>query len=186
MARIEIVEPEDASGRLKEIYDDLMEKRGKIAEIHKILSLNPECLRAHMDLYMKIMFGSSPLSRADREMMAVVVSATNGCDYCQAHHAQALMHFWKDENQVQTLKIDYRRAGLDDSQVALCRFAETVTREPTASEERDLSAELREAGFDDRAVLDATLVTAYFNFVNRIVLTLGVELEDDPGGYRYE
>jgi alkylhydroperoxidase family enzyme len=46
---------------------------------------------------------------------------------------------------------------------------------------------LRELGASDRAILDADLVIAYFNFVNRLVLGLGVELEDDEGkGYRYE
>lgn len=53
--------------------------------------------------------------------------------------------------------------------------------------DRRAQEELKEAGLDDRAILDAALVVGYFNFVNRIVLSLGVYLEQDEGqGYKYE
>lgn len=52
--------------------------------------------------------------------------------------------------------------------------------------EKDLSEELRQYGLSDSAILDATLVVSYFNFVNRMVLNLGVELEEDAGkNYKY-
>jgi len=76
MAYINVIEPEDADGELKQIYNNLIEKRGKLAEVHKIQSLNPESIVRHMDFYMTIMFGKSPLKRYQREMMAVVVSTT--------------------------------------------------------------------------------------------------------------
>ncbi|MDZ7659008.1 MAG: carboxymuconolactone decarboxylase family protein [Fodinibius sp.] len=61
-------------------------------------------MTAHMDLYMSIMFSKSPLSRAQREMMAVVVSVANDCEYCQQHHGQALNHYWKDRNRIKQLR----------------------------------------------------------------------------------
>ena len=88
MSRIKVIEPKEATGRLKEIYYDLIKKRGKLADVHKIQSLWPESIVAHMDLYMEIMFSKSELTRAEREMMAVVVSAVNGCEYiarCTTH-----------------------------------------------------------------------------------------------------
>ncbi len=51
---------------------------------------------------------------------------------------------------------------------------------------RVIDEALRATGMDDRGVLDATLVVSYFNFVNRMVLALDVELEEDAGGYRYD
>lgn len=57
--------------------------RGKLARIHKIQILNPDTIVKHTDLYMSIMFGRSPLGRAQREMMAVVVPAADDCEYCQ-------------------------------------------------------------------------------------------------------
>ena len=101
MPYIEVIEHAQAEGKLKEVYDHLLETRGKLAEVHKIQSLNPESIMNHMDLYMTIMFGQSPLKRYQREMIAVVVSAVNDCEYCQTHHGAALNHFWKDEAKVQ-------------------------------------------------------------------------------------
>jgi len=86
MANIKVISYEEATGKLKDIYDGLIEKRGKLADVHTILSLNPDTIIAHLELYSSIMFSHSPLTRAQREMIAVVVSAANGCSYCQQHH----------------------------------------------------------------------------------------------------
>jgi uncharacterized peroxidase-related enzyme len=187
MARIQVIEPEEATGELKAIYDELTGSRGKLAEVHKIQSLNPQSIRDHMNLYMTTMFARSPLSRAEREMMAVVVSARNRCAYCIAHHGAALDHFWKDPERVAKLaSLGSDLPGLSARERALCVYAREVTVDPASSCVEDALASLRRHGLDDRAVLDATLVTAYFNFVNRIVLSLGLELEEHAGGYKYD
>ncbi len=187
MAYIRIIEPEEAEGELKEIYDDLIQKRGKLAEIHKLQSLNPRSIVDHMDLYMTIMFGSSPLKRPQREMIAVMVSRENDCRYCQKHHGAALEHYWKDEGTVESFRQEPSSVELSHTDRALCEMARTLTRDPSSSKREAHIEELRSLGLSDRAVLDATLVVSYFNFVNRLVLGLGVELEADEGkGYVYE
>lgn len=186
MARIPIIEYKEATGRLLEIYKDIIQKRGKLAEIHKIQSLRPESIVKHMDLYMEIMFSKSELSRAEREMMAVIVSASNKCNYCISHHAEALNHYWKNHNKINTLVTDFNKVELNNRQVALCRFASWLTLQPGDFEEDQETNRLKNAGFTDSAILDATLVVAYFNFVNRIVLALGVEPDDaEIKGYKY-
>ena len=186
MSRIDVIEPDDAEGRLKEIYDGIARSRGKIAEVHKIQSLNPETIPNHMDLYLNVMFGKSPLKRYEREMMAVVVSRANECTYCQRHHMEALEHFWKNPDKTEQLRRDYREAELSSVDRALCDYAWALTVDPGAAERTDPTLVLRAQGLSDRAILDATLVVSYFNFVNRMVVGLGVELETDPGGYKYE
>ncbi|GAB4448623.1 MAG: peroxidase-related enzyme [Bacteroidia bacterium] len=182
MSYIKIIQPEEATGRLKEIYDNILSKRGKIAEVHKIQSLRPESILKHIDLYIEIMFSKSELTRAEREMMAVVVSATNQCEYCQIHHAEALLHYWKNKEKVELLRKDFRKIELSEREKALCEFAEKVTLHP---QNRNIDI-LKNVSLSDAAILDATLVVAYFNFVNRIVLTLGVHIESDMGkGYNY-
>lgn len=185
MSFIEIIEPEQAEGELKEIYEGLVRSRGKVAQVHKIQSLNPESITAHMDLYMSIMFGKSPLRRVHREMMAVVVSVANQCQYCTIHHLEAVQNYWKDDDRVRDLKNDYTTCQLSDKERALCDYAYKVTLAPHEANEAQYAANLRKAGFADREILDATLVISYFNFVNRMVLSLGVTLEDNPGGYKY-
>jgi len=186
MSFIDIIEPEEATGSLKEIYEDLEKKRGKLARIHKVQSLNPQTIVTHMDLYMSIMFSKSPLSRAQREMMAVVVSAENRCEYCQLHHGEALNHYWKDRKKVQQLREDYNKLDLDNLDARLCRLARKLTLKPgDIDEEKDVQP-LKNMGLSDRALLDAVLVVSYFNFVNRMVQGLGVETdEEEVQGYKY-
>lgn len=186
MPRINIIQPEEATGRLKEIYEHLEKQRGQIAEVHKMQSLRPESIVKHMDLYMEIMFSRSRLSRAQREMIAVVVSRANNCNYCATHHGSALQHYWKDAEKLKKLTANYREVDIPEGDMALCKYAEEVTLRSQNLEEEDPTASLKEMGFSDSAILDATLVVSYFNFVNRMVLCLGVEIEQDGGAdYKY-
>lgn len=185
MTRIKTIKPADSTGQLKEIYNGLMASRGKIAEVHKMHSLNPEALRSHMDFYMTIMFKKSPLKRAQREMLGVVVSVTNGCEYCRLHHSAALNFYWKDEEKMKALWVDYKTAGLEVADQLLCEYAILLTLEPASGRIGEIIQQLKNSGFSDLAIHDATLVIGYFNFVNRMVLGLGVEVENDYGGYKY-
>lgn len=185
MPYINTIQPEEATGELKEIYDNLSKTRGKIAEIHKIQSLNPDALTAHMDLYMAVMFGKSPLKRYQREMMGVVVSATNNCAYCINHHEQALLAYWKDEKKTKLLVDDRRELTLSDEDRMLCDLSELLTNNSLSTYQEEIQ-KLMDNGLSDRAVLDAVQVIAYFNFVNRMVLGLGVTFsEEEMKGYRY-
>ena len=186
MPYIPVIEHSEAEGALKVIYDDLVKTRGKLAEVHKIQSLNPQTIVNHMDLYMSIMFGRSPLKRYQREMLAVIVSASNKCPYCIVHHGEALKHFWKDQEKVDLLATNYEDLELSDLDKALCDYACKLTVTPDQVNDSLIDA-IRISGGTDRMVLDTALIISYFNFVNRMVLGLGVQLEDDGGaGYTYE
>ncbi len=186
MARIKVIEPGEATGRLKEIYDDITARRGKLAEVHKIQSLRPESIVSHMDLYLEVMFSGSDLTRSEREMMAVVVSVSNGCDYCRLHHAEALNHYWKDDGRISLFTADFTSAGLSENEMLLCRFAGELTLRPESFHKDSMIEDLRNAGLTDNAILDATLVVSYFNFVNRIVLAMGVECDpEELRGYNF-
>jgi uncharacterized peroxidase-related enzyme len=186
MPFINTIPYEDSENKLREIYDDVLKKRGKLAEVIKIQSLSPQSIVDHMNLYMTIMFGKSPLKRAQREMIAVVVSIANNCEYCKTHHSEALNHFWKDEVRLKQFEDDYHTANLTISEIAICDYAKTLTLNP--SEKRDMYINtLKEQGLDDRSILDLNLIVSYFNFVNRMVLGLGVNLESDGGkNYSYD
>jgi len=81
MAYIPYVPYEEASGLLKELYGVYGGKGGSVDNIIRIHSLNPRSMRDHVDLYAHLMRGRSPLSRIQREMLAVTVSAENNCFY---------------------------------------------------------------------------------------------------------
>ena len=186
MAWIEEIDIDEADGKLAAIYAELIEKRGKISNILKVHSLNPDALGSHLELYMTIMFGRSGLSRAEREAIAVVVSANNDCAYCVNHHAEALRHYIKDEEILSMLMTADGLETLEPRLSNIVRHAEKLTTAPGAMTESDLD-ELRVVGLDDSDILDLSLITAYFNFVNRLALGLGVDYTpEELGGYRDE
>jgi alkylhydroperoxidase family enzyme len=81
MAHIRLVEPGEASGALKREYDAAIARSGRVWNIVKTMSPNPAVLAASMVHYSRIMHGPSPLSRVQRELLAVVVSCINECRY---------------------------------------------------------------------------------------------------------
>ena len=185
MAWIQIIDEDDATGDLKTIYDDITQRRGKMSNIMRVHSLHPAAMQAHMDLYLKIMFSRSALRRADRELIATVVSASNGCPYCVNHHAEALNFYWKDEARVEQVKQDYRALDLPEKTRAMLDYAVKLTEAPSSVTEADVEA-MRRAGLADAAILDVNLITSYFNFVNRIAEGLGVAFDpEEMSGYKY-
>lgn len=81
MPWIRVIDESEADGALKKIYDAQAEKAGALANILKIHSLAPRTLSTHMALYEAVMHAPGDLSRAQREMIAVVVSSLNHCHY---------------------------------------------------------------------------------------------------------
>lgn len=78
---IQTVSEEEATGRVAQHYQAARERAGKVFQIIKIMSLRPAQLDASMAVYRAVMFGSSGLSRAEREMVATIVSSVNHCHY---------------------------------------------------------------------------------------------------------
>ncbi len=81
MPWINMIRENEAEGKLKELYDRLTIPEGVVDNILKIHSLNPPSLQGHYEFYKTIVKGKSGLSRAQREMIAVTVSAINKCHY---------------------------------------------------------------------------------------------------------
>lgn len=184
MSWIEEIDEEDAEGDLKEVYEEIVSSRGKLSNIMKVHSLNPGAMKAHMDMYMSVMFEDRSLPRKECEMIGVVVSEANGCSYCVNHHAEALKSYWEEE-RVQALKEGMEEVELDDREEKVVEYAYKLTVAPEKMGEEDVGS-LREAGLKDEEVLNVNLVVSYFNFVNRIALGLGVPFtEEEVEGYKY-
>ncbi len=81
MPYIDIIPLKRATGLLKKQYEAALARAGRIWGIVSIMSLNPRAMKVSLDFYKTLMYGPSPLSRGRREMLAVVVSATNHCVY---------------------------------------------------------------------------------------------------------
>ena len=174
------VPPEAARGELAAIYERIRAKssRGAVSELWRACGHDPRGLEAIHALYRSLMDDPAPLTRAQAELIAVVVSATNGCSYCVAHHGPKLALALGDPALARAVARDYREANLPARDRVLLDCAVALTCEPSERKLEDIER-LREYGFDDATIVKATEVASYYNLTNRIACALGVTLE--PG-----
>lgn len=175
MSLIQYIDEDRAQGDLAMIYERIRRLRGGVADVMKLQSLNPPALAAHFELYRTLMFGPSELDRRTREMIGVLVSSANDCLYGISHHSEALRNLEVPDRVIEELASGtVSDETLSEPLQALLRYAASLTRTPASATSVE---ELRELGWTDAAILDATLVCGYFNMLNRLSLGLGISLE---------
>ncbi len=179
MTWIRSIPPEQAAGAAAEAYAKLRERssRPHVSHVWQVLALDPRGLTGLFGLRSDLIDDPAPLTTAQAEAIALVVSATNGCGYGVAHHGPRLARALANEPLARAVANDYRDADLAARDRVLLDYAVALTCEPAERKQEDVER-LREYGFDDAAILKATEITAYYNAVNRIVSGLGVPLED--------
>lgn len=152
---------------LKKYFDLCDDKIGFVPNVLSVYSFDETKLRAFIAMYNDLMLGESRLSKLEREMIAVVVSAANRCYYCLTAHGQAVREMSGDPSLGETLVMNYRVAKLTPRQRAMLDFAHHLTVSPAETGTNHRQA-LRKAGFKDRDIWDITSVTAFFNMTNRL------------------
>lgn len=143
------------------------EKLGFVPNVFRAYAFSNAKLRAFIDMADDLMLGESGLTKAEREMIAVAVSAINHCHYCLTSHGAALRQRSEDPEFGEVIAQNYRAAGLDERQKAMLDFATRLTEEPDKIEESDRAA-LRSAGFSDRDIWDIAAVASFYNMSNRM------------------
>lgn len=180
-------DPKEIPPELQEVFDrntDYQLKNwGFINNLFKVLPLNPHQYKGFLDFKASLFNPDTCyLSNADKEMIGLVVSSTNGCSYCLTTHSDALRGLGGDPGWVDTLTYNYRTAQLTPKQRALCDYAYFVTARP-----REITTEqvdkLRAAGFNDNEILEAAFVAGFFNYTNRWVAT--IEAVPNPGHFSH-
>jgi uncharacterized peroxidase-related enzyme len=178
MSWIAMIPPETATDSLRRIYEAIRSARGSVGTLWQVQGLDPSGLESGFALYRALMDDPAPLRLTQSELIALVVSATNGCGYCVAHHGPRLARALADEPLARAVARDYREANQPARDRVLLDYAVALTCEPSERKLEDVER-VREYGFEDAAILKATEITAYYNLVNRIASGLGVTLE--PG-----
>ena len=151
------------------------DKLGMVPNVIKAFSLRPEKLRTFIAKYNELMLtDDSPLTRLEREMIAVVVSSHNHCVYCITSHSQAVREFSDDPVLGDILVTNYREAELTARQRTMLDYAWKMTARPSETGEADRQA-LHDAGFTAEEIFDITDVVAYFNYTNRMTHGLSMQ-----------
>ncbi len=163
---------DDVPPEVKELWAKPLEKLGFVPNVLRVFALRPRHLLRWWDYYDDLMRGESGLTKAQREMIAVVVSATNRCHYCVVSHSAALRKLTDDPVLADQLATSHKVAPLDARERAMLDFAVKLTEESHRCSEEDVEA-LRRAGWSDEEIMDIAETAAMFNFTNRLASGLG-------------
>lgn len=138
----------------------------------------PETSHAIGALHHEIMRRDSPFSTGERELMAALVSALNGCTYCTGIHESAAEAFGVEPGLLADLIADIDAADVDERLKPVLHFVAKLTLHPSLMVVKDTQAVLA-AGWDEKAVYDAVCVCAFYSFMNRYVDGTGLEANEE-------
>ncbi|MEX0366248.1 MAG: peroxidase-related enzyme, partial [Ruegeria sp.] len=134
-------------------FDICMDKLGMVPNVLKAHAFDIDKLNTFTALYNDLMLSDSGLTKLEREMVAVVVSATNRCFYCLTAHGAAVRQLSGNPALGEQLVMNWRVADVTPRQRAMLAFAERVTLASAQIEESDRQA-LRDHGLTDRDIWD--------------------------------
>ncbi len=134
----------------------------------------PQTLKPLLEYHDILLRGDSPLSIAEREIVAAYVSGLNACNYCFGAHKALAAAYDVEPELFDQLMNDVEGADIDEKLKPILRYVRKLTQTPSKMTQADADAVIA-AGWDDQAIFDAVSVCALFNFMNRIIEGTGVE-----------
>jgi uncharacterized peroxidase-related enzyme len=160
---------EDLPSGLRGLFGRARERLGFVPNVFRVYAFRPERLSAWFAHYRQLHEPTEHLSAADRELIAVVVSAANRCLYCLVAHGAALRDELADPVLGERISYDWRRAGLDTRRATICAYAEKLTLRPCEVTREDLQT-LLDAGLSLEEAWDVAEIAAMYNLTNRMAM----------------
>jgi uncharacterized peroxidase-related enzyme len=151
------------------LFNSLTETGG----VREALCLNEEAGRLLTAYHQQLLRGDSPLTVAERELIAAYVSGLNHCRYCYETHRETAENFGVEDGLIAALVADPEVRDAPQALRPLLRYARKLTLDHSSLEPEDAEA-VRAAGWSERALHDLILVAAMFNFMNRFVHGHGI------------
>lgn len=148
------------------------------AKVYDVFSRRPATFGPFTEACEQIMRGPSPLSPGERELIGAFVSKLNACPYCHDVHNEAVKAYGFGAGVTQALKDDLDAAEVEERLKPLFALARKMTEGAYRVTDADFAAAY-DAGWGDDAIHDTVIVTCLFNFMNRLVSTLGIEADDE-------
>ncbi|GAB3463453.1 carboxymuconolactone decarboxylase family protein [Actinophytocola sediminis] len=148
------------------------------AVLMDVFKLYPETSRPLLDYHEVVMRGPSPFTVAERELIAAYVSGVNSCGYCHGVHTATAEACGIAKGAVPAAVVDLDSAPIAANMRPVLRYVDKLTRTPSAITVAD-AEEVLAAGWDERALHDAVMVCAMFNFMNRMVEGHGIRASGD-------
>ena len=189
-AWIEMIPEGQATGALRELYEEAQTPHGSVDNVMKVHSLRPQTMRGHLVLYRSVLHHSdNTLPAWLMEVVASWVSILNRCDYSLTHHFMNARRLIDDDERADriyaALQAGSPETEFQGRELAMLVYAARLTVSPAEMQQDDIEA-LRREGCEDGEILELNQVIAYFNYSNRLLNGLGVTTEGDDIGYYSE
>ena len=165
---------EEATGKLKSLYERIKGADNNVDNIMMAHSLRPHTMEGHMAIYKYVLHHSAnQIEKWFLEAIGTYVSYLNKCEYCYEHHFVGMSRLLDNEvysNSIrQAIEEDNLAAAFNQQEVMVMDYAKKLSLSPAHMQEEDIQM-LRDAGFDDGQILEINQVTSYFAYANRTVL----------------
>lgn len=169
-----VPDDEDLPGNLRSLFKKATEKLGFVPNVFRQYAYRPDRFSTWFAHYLPLHEPTENLSAADREMIAVVVSALNRCTYCLVSHGHDLRVALDDVVTADHIAFNWRTADLDDRRRAVCAYVEKLTVTPHLVDRSDLE-ELAAVGLTREEVWDVVELASMYAFTNRLSLATGMQ-----------
>ncbi len=174
MPRLNTVAPDQAEGQVKEIYDDLTKKKGKVFNIFQGMGNSAAALKAYLSMNAALAEGE--LSPKDREVVYLAVSQGNGCDYCLAAHTLISKGAGFSEEEVVSIR---QGNPTDANHQALLKFVKQVIDAKGFVDDADIQA-VQDAGYTDGQIAESIAFIGLATYSNLFNHVYGTELDFPP------
>ncbi|MBM7557425.1 carboxymuconolactone decarboxylase family protein [Halanaerobacter jeridensis] len=175
MNRTKLVSEEEAEGLVEEIYGGIKKDFGGVPNLFKALAVKPGILKANLEKVKSIMM-TGDLDRTLKEMVAVVVSEANGCDYCVGAHSAFLNQLGVKEETINEVLTDIDSADISKKRKKILNFAVQSTTNPHQISDAEFN-QIKELGFTDAEIVELVSVIDLFTSFNIFLDTLEVQLD---------
>jgi len=179
ISRLHVPDVSEVDESIRPILEQNRRQNGYIENWIISLALNPGTLKRSL-AYFESLFNprEGQLAPAERELIAVVVSSENGCAYCETHHTKGLAQALNDPIRARRIAVGYDHVpDLTARERALADLALKITRDPSTVTDADIDR-LRDLGFADKAILEVIETAAFFNYTNRVAISINNIPED--------
>lgn len=167
------IEPLPEAELTERHWAGLVDRSRAKSDYFRLLVRDPEVLEARTKTDKDIFYNTADgLPRAERELAAAATSRYNGCIYCASVHARFATVHSKRREEVQRLLDEGVGADLGARWNAIVRASVALASTPIAFGQENIE-ELRQVGLDDAEIVDVINSAAFFNWANRLMLSLG-------------
>ena len=187
MTWIQTILPEEATGELKEIYEQTKSPHGTYDNVYISKSLRPQTILGHDTLYRSVLHHPDvTLPLWFLELVATYTSILNACIYAATHHGHNYRSLLADEARAAAIDAAMEADRFEDvfagKELEFLRYTRKLTRTPGAITKEDIEA-MRAAGANDGEILEVNQTCACFNYSNRSLSGLGVDVGEDRVGF---